>query len=65
MTQKYTVEAPIGNVLAPIGKITEEELRDFGASISAEETWREKFKSDPIEEVLGYFKTAGFKVEKL
>lgn len=64
MNQKYIITAPIGNTIAPAGAVTEQELRDFGVSISAEPTWKEKFAKDPIEDVLGYFTTADYVVAK-
>ena len=65
MTQKYTITAPMGNVLAPVGPLNEQELRDFGASISPEPTWKEKFEKDPIEQVLEYFRNAAYAVKKV
>lgn len=58
----YTLSAPIGNAIAPEGPINEQQLREFGAQLSADDTWKAKFDGDPIEDVLQYFKTAGYKV---
>lgn len=63
--QKYTISAPIGNIVAPAGSLTEQELRNFGVSISPEPTWQEKFEKDSIESVLEYFRAAEYVVKKV
>lgn len=62
MNQQYIISAPIGNVVAPAGAISEQALRDFGAQISVDPVWKEKFAKDDIESVLEYLKTAGYTV---
>lgn len=61
---KFILKAPIGSVLAPMGAIDEQQLRDYGMQI-ADKTWQEKFKDDPIEDVVGYFRSIGYSVEVL
>lgn len=60
--KKYILKAPIGSVIAPMGAINEQQLRDYGVQI-ADETWQAKFKNDPIEDVLGYYRSIGYVVE--
>jgi len=60
--KKYILKAPFGSVLAPMGAIDEQKLRDNGVQIT-DATWHEKFKNDPIEDVIGYFRSIGYSVE--
>lgn len=61
----YTLSAPVGNAIAPQGPVTEQGLRDFGAQISADDTWKAKFAGDPISDVLEYFRTAGYVITEV
>lgn len=60
--KKYILKAPFGSVLAPMGAVDEQQLRDYGVQIT-DKTWHAKFKDDPIEDVLGYFRSIGYSVE--
>lgn len=60
--KKFILKAPIGSVLAPMGAIDEQQLRDYGVQI-ADVTWQEKFKNDPLDNVLNYYRRIGYVVE--
>ena len=65
---KYKVESPIGNIVVPKNALTEQELREFVIQIisdsSQRETWLEKANKDPIESVVDWLITAGYKVKE-
>lgn len=67
MTKYYKVTAPIGTVVVPNERMTEEELRKFVSQLIQDadqaKTWIEKAKADPISNLLEWLERAEFKVE--
>lgn len=66
MTNKtFNVKAPVGNIIAK-DVMTEAELRAFAIQINNNEeygdTWREKMEKDEIDEVVEWFRGAGYTI---
>ena len=63
--QKYTVKAPVGNIIAK-DVMTEKELREFIPSLIQDpeylETWKAKAEEDGIEELVEWLQRAGYTV---
>lgn len=66
---KYKVEAPMGNTMMPNEIMTEIQIREFLPQIvqdpASAEIWKEKAEKDPMEELVEYLVTAGYKIEKI
>lgn len=60
--KKFVLKAPFGSTIAPMGAIDEQQLRDFGVQI-ADVTWQDKFRNDPLKDVLEYFRNIGYVIE--
>lgn len=67
--KKYKINPPMGSMMIPKEIMTESELREFMPQLIGEsemaETWREKAKKDPIEEVIEWLKQSGYEVEEV
>lgn len=62
MEKKYSIQAPIGNVIVPKELMTEQELRQYAAQVTTDPVWKEKMLVDPIEEVLQSLGRAGYNI---
>lgn len=62
---KYKVKGPVGNFIHK-EVMTEEELREFIPTLIQDEdqaeTWKEKAKKDPIEDLIELLVQAGYSV---
>lgn len=61
----YKLNPPIGNHILKKDVMTEEELREYALQIiprtsGSVEIWNEKITKDPIENVIDWFKSAGY-----
>ena len=63
-TKKFKVIPPTGNIVVSKEVLTEAELREFALQINNNEenrdVWVEKIEKDPIDEVVEWFRGAGF-----
>lgn len=65
-TKKYKVIPPVGSIVVAKEFLTEAELRTFALQINNveenREVWAEKIEKDPVEQVVEWFRGAGFTV---
>lgn len=67
--KKFSVKAPVGNFVVDKDVMTEAELRAFAIQINNNEeyaeTWREKMEKDEIDEVVEWFRGAGYIISEI
>ena len=67
--KKYKINPPMGSIVIPKEIMTEDELREFMPQLIGDaemaETWKEKAKKDPIEDVTEWLKQAGYIIEEV
>lgn len=63
----YKISAPVGNMVIPNEKMTEEELRDFFPQIvqdpAVADIWKEKAIKDPVNDLVELLQMSGYGVE--
>jgi hypothetical protein len=62
MEKRYTIQAPIGNIIVPKEVMTERELREYAAQVATDAVWKEKAMQDPIESVVEWLALAGYNI---
>jgi len=59
----------MGSIVIPKEIMTETEIREFMPTLIGDaeqaETWKEKAKKDPIEDVIGWLKQSGYEIEEV
>jgi hypothetical protein len=67
--KKFKVQTPIGNVVVSKEIMDEKELREFVKDFVQEEksreTWLEKAKNDPIDDLAEWLRMAGYNIEEV
>jgi len=61
----YKINPPISNVILKKDVMNDEELREYALQIiprgsDSVEIWKEKITKDPIENVIDWFRSAGY-----